>query len=225
MIAIGLDGFRGGWVAVRIEGRKRDILFLRHIDELRGLRFDRVAIDIPIGLPDAGHRACDLAAKRELGRHSSRVFTGARRGLWDFPSHSEANAALKARGEAGVSIQLWNLGPKIVEADALMTPARQRKIHEAHPELVFQRLNGGRPLVSKKEAAGLRQRRALLIADGFAAKTLDGWLHETRIGTGAKTDDILDGCACAIAARDLKAHLPHGPASRDNRGLKMQIWF
>lgn len=225
MIAIGLDGFRGGWVAVRIEGRKRDILFLKSIDELLAQRFDRAAVDIPIGLPDSGYRACDLAAKRELGPHASRVFIGARRGVWDFSSHSEANAALKAKGEVGVSIQLWNLGPKIMEADALMTPARQRKIHEAHPELVFQRLNGGRALASKKDAAGLRQRRSLLIADGFAAKTLDEWLTITRIGMGAKTDDVLDACACAIAARDLKAHLPRGHASRDAKGLKMQIWF
>jgi predicted RNase H-like nuclease len=224
MIAIGLDGFRRGWVAVRIDGRKRDIHFLDQIDELLALRFDRAAIDIPIGLPDTGDRVCDLHAKRALGRNSPRVFTGARRGLWQFESYALANAALKSRGEAGVSIQLWNLGSKIIEADAIMTPARQRRIYEAHPELVFQRLNGGRPLDSKKEPRGLRRRRALLIEDGFAAQALDDWLNGTRIGTGAKSNDVLDACACAIAARDLHMSLPAGRAPRDAKGLKMQIW-
>jgi predicted RNase H-like nuclease len=222
MIAVGLDGFAKGWVAVRVDGGKRELHVLRFISELLAMTFDRAGIDMPIGLPEQGLRECDLQARALLRPHASRVFTGARRGLWGFSSHADANRALKARGEAGVSIQLWNLGAKILEVDALMTPRLQSRIREAHPELVFLRLNFGRPLPSKKTEEGRALRLRLLRREGFSE--IRQWLDGRRFG--AKPDDILDACAAAIAARDLgQGHvLPRENAPRDAKGLKMQIW-
>lgn len=222
-VAIGLDGFRNGWVAVEIAGRRRDIAFFHDIAELFERPFDRAGIDMPIGLPDSGDRACDLAARALLRPHGSRVFTGARRGLWRHRSQAEANRALKARGEKMASIQLWNLGPKIMQVDTVMTPRQQRRILEVHPELVFWRLNGERPLPAKSTEEGVALRRSLLREDGFAQ--LDDWLARKRIGTGAKVDDVLDACAVAVAARDARHCLPAGRAPKDARGLKMQIWY
>ncbi|WP_315831556.1 DUF429 domain-containing protein [Bradyrhizobium prioriisuperbiae] len=222
-VAIGLDGFRNGWVAVEIAGRRRKIVFLSDIAELLERPFDRAGIDIPIGLPDSGDRSCDLAARALLRPHASRVFTGARRGLWEFRSQGEANRALKARGEKMASIQLWNLGPKIMQVDAAMTPRLQRRIVEVHPELVFWRLNGHRPLPAKTTEQGVALRRELLMTDGFTG--LGDWLEHERIGKGAKVDDVLDACAVAIAARDGRHCLPEGRALKDARGLKMQIWY
>jgi predicted RNase H-like nuclease len=225
MIAVGLDGFSNGWVAVRMDGATRELSFLKSITELASIRFDRAGIDTPIGLPDQGLRACDLAARALLRPHASRVFTGARRGLWDHPSPAEANRNLKARGEAGISVQLWNLGPKIVEVDAFMTARLQQQVREAHPELVFLRLNFGRALPAKKTEEGLVLRTRLLRREGFAE--IKRWIEVERIGTGAKPDDILDACAVAIAARDFGQGnvLPRGPAPKDGRSLKMQIWY
>jgi predicted RNase H-like nuclease len=225
MIYVGLDGYRHGWVAVRIEGDASSLCFYDDIAALLATSFDRAAIDMPIGLPQRGDRACDLAARALLKPHTSRVFTGARRGLWDFPTHAAANRALRARGEAGVSIQLWHLGRKIRELDALMTRRRQTRIREAHPELVFLRLNGGVPLASKHTMAGWTLRRRLLRREGFSE--IGRWLRVDRHGSGAKVDDILDACAMAIAARDFHSAnvLPRGPARRDAKGLKMQIWY
>jgi predicted RNase H-like nuclease len=225
MIAVGLDGFAGGWVAVRMDGGKRELTFLKSIAELSAITFDRAGIDMPIGLPDGGLRTCDLEAREQLRPHASRVFTGARRGLWDHPSHAEANRALKAQSEAGVSIQLWNLGPKILEVDGFMTPRLQSRIREAHPELVFLRLNFGRPLPSKKTEEGLALRVSLLRRERFTE--IKRWIDIERRGTGAKADDILDACAVAIAARDCGRGnvLPQGPAPKDAKGLKMQIWY
>ncbi len=222
-VVCGFDGFRNGWVAVEIAGRRRTISFFHDITELLLRPFDRAAIDIPIGLPDAGDRACDLAARALLRPHAARVFTGARRGMWDHGSQAVANRALKARGEKMVSVQLWNLGPKIMQVDAVMTPRLQHRIREAHPELVFWRLNGQRPLPAKTEEGGIALRRALLLKAGFAE--LDQWLTVTRIGTGAKIDDVLDACAMALAARDGRFCVPAGRAPKDARGLKMQIWY
>ena len=223
MIAVGLDGYSRGWVAVRIDGARRELLLLNAISELLALKFDRAGIDMPIGLPERGSRACDLEARAMLRPHSSRVFTGARRGLWDHETHAGANGMLKARGEAGISIQLWHLGAKITELDAIMTPALQQRIREVHPELVFLRLNFGRPLPSKKTEDGIAQRMRLLRREGFVE--LKEWL--ARKLSGVKTDDILDACAVAIAARDFTQGnvLPRGAAVKDAKGLKMQIWY
>ena len=225
MICVGLDGYRKGWVAVRVDGETRELCFYSTIIELLAKKFDVAAIDMPIGLPRRGERACDLAARRMLKPHSSRVFTGARRGLWGHASHAAANRALRSRGEPGISIQLWHLGNKICELDAAMTPRRQARIREAHPELVFLRLNAGKPLPSKHTGEGIRLRMRLLRAQGF--REIGRWLTRDRLGSGAKADDVLDACAVALAARDfhLRNVLPRGRADKDARGLKMQIWY
>jgi predicted RNase H-like nuclease len=223
MIALGLDGYSRGWVAVQIDGARRELRVLGCISELLTMSFDRAGIDMPIGLPERGLRDCDLEARMMLRPHASRVFTGARRGLWDHASHAAANQALKQRGEAGVSIQLWNLGPKILEIDESITPRLQLRIREAHPELVFLRLNLGRPLPSKKTEEGIAERMKLLKRERFTE--LKQWIAHKP--PGAKADDILDACAVAIAARDFTSGhvLPRNGAQKDERGLKMQIWY
>jgi predicted RNase H-like nuclease len=187
------------------------------------MTFDRVGIDMPIGLPECGLRDCDLQARAMLRPHASRVFTGARRGLWDHASLAAANQALKRRGEPGVSIQLWNLGPKILEIDAMMTQRLQQRVREAHPELVFLRLNFGRALPSKKTEEGLALRIRLLRREGFVE--LKDWIG--RKAAGVKPDDILDACAVAIAARHFTSGhvLPRNGAAKDAKGLRMQIWY
>jgi predicted RNase H-like nuclease len=223
MIVVGLDGYSKGWVAVRVDGARRELTLLAAISDLLAMTFDRAGIDMPIGLPEQGARDCDLEARVMLRPHASRVFTGARRGLWDHASQAAANVALKQQGEAGVSIQLWNLGPKICELDAVMTPQLQQRVREAHPELVFLRLNFGRPLPSKKTEEGIALRVRLLRREGFVE--VKDWIAEKP--AGVKADDILDACATAVAARDFTQGnvLPRGKAEKDARGLKMQIWY
>lgn len=225
MIALGLDGYSRGWVAVRIDRHECDLRLLSTATELLALNFDRAGIDMPIGLPERDVRACDVEARAMLRPHASRVFAGARRALWDHASHAAANQALKQRGEAGVSIQLWNLGPKILEIDAMMTPRLQRRVREAHPELVFLRLNFGRPLPPKKTDEGLALRVRLLRREGFAE--IRRWIEVDRAGTGASADDVVDACAVALAARDFDRGnvLPRLGVPKDARGLKMQIWY
>jgi predicted RNase H-like nuclease len=221
--ALGLDGFSKGWVAVLLDGDLHEIRFCRDIAEALSIGFDRAAIDIPIGMTDDGERACDLLARERLRPHFSRVFTGARRWLWtEFFDPDRANRDALRRGQKRVSRQLWHLGPKIMEVDRFVQANRSRDIREAHPELVFLRLYAGKPLPSKKSEEGLRLRRRLLKREGIVA--IDKWLTKERIGTGAKSDDVLDACAVAIAARDAAGCVPEGNAPRDACGLPMQIW-
>jgi predicted RNase H-like nuclease len=233
MIAMGLDGCRTGWVIVKIgDGSHPQIAFINTVSELTGVAFDRAAFDIPIGLPDiasanAAGRICDSEARTLLKPHSSRVFTGARHGLWNFPTAAEANGELKRRGQPGVSLQLWHIMRKVMEIDTFARANRDLDLRETHPELVFLRLNGGKPLDSKKIREGINHRRTLLTQHGFDRSLLDHWLTKTRIGHGATGDDVLDACACAIAARDFDPgfRLPAGEPPRDIEGLPMQIWY
>jgi predicted RNase H-like nuclease len=220
---IGLDGFNKGWVAVSIDGGRHEIGFHADIAGALAEPFVRAAIDIPIGMSDDGERLCDRLARERLHPHRSRVFTGARRWLWqEFDEPDAANRAASRRGQKRVSRQLWHLGPKIMEADAFVRARRRLDIREAHPELVFLRL-AGRPLPSKKTEEGAVLRRELLTRAGFVE--LDEWLRGSRIGTGAKADDVLDACAVALAARDVSGCCPEGAPPHDAHGLTMQIWF
>ena len=224
MRAIGLDGFSKGWVAVVLDGDAQSISFQATVADALRAPFDRAGIDIPIGMTGDGERACDLLAREKLRPHTSRVFTGARRWLWqDYSDPDRANREALRRGQTRVSRQLWHLGPKIMEVDAFLRARPPIDVREVHPELVFLRLNGGGPLPPKKSDDGDTLRRRLLKRDGF--RDIDRWLEVTRIGTGAKRDDVLDACAVAIAARDPAGSLPEGKVPRDEFELPMRIWF
>ncbi len=215
---LGVDGFRDGWVAAWIDDEgHQGFAHARELSRLLAMPHSRAMIDMPVGLPATGHRTCDVEARKLMG---AVVFTGARRNLWAFPDQASANQYYWQHEGAGmgISCQLWNIRDKIREVDDLMTPERQRTIGEAHPELIIWRLNDGVRLSPKKSAAGRAQRIRILIKQGFG--DIEKWLMQRR-GTGIGRDDLIDACACAIAARDGRARL--GGDERDPRGLRMEI--
>ncbi len=220
----GLDGFSRGWVAVTLDGDERTISFHSNVDDALSGPFDRAGIDIPIGMTEDGERACDQLAREKLLPHASRVFTGARRWLWqEFSDPDKANREARRRGQKRVSRQLWHLGRKIMEVDAFVRAHPSIDVCEVHPELVFLRLNGGEPLPPKKSEEGDGLRRRLLKRQGI--HDIDPWLDGARIGTGARRDDVLDACAVAIAARDPAGKLPEGISALDEFDLPMRICF
>jgi len=126
-----------------------------------------ICIDIPIGLLDRpGQRACDVEARRMLGRGlASSVFPPpSRRALsWaDYRAASDVNLQLTGRR---LNKQSFNISPKVREVDELMKPGKQERVREAHPELSFASLNGGLAVTAnKKTKAGREQRWRLLRA-------------------------------------------------------------
>ena len=224
MRALGLDGYSKGWVAVLLDGDRQEISFHCDVTEALSRPFNRAGIDIPIGMTDDGERNCDLLARAKLRPHTSRVFTGARRWLWlEFTDPDDANREAQRREQKRVSRQLWHLGKKIMEVDAFVRADSSCDVREVHPELVFLRLNDNRPLPSKKSEEGDSLRRALLKRQGI--RDVDVWISRTRMGTGAKRDDVLDACAVAIAVRDPAGSVPEGGPRFDACRLPMQIWF
>ena len=215
---LGLDGFRYGWVAAWIDDRgDHGFDYSPGLTRLLAMPHARAMIDMPIGLKTGGYRECDLRARELVG---AAVFLGARRDLWTFSDMAAANRYYwqhEGKGR-GVSAQLWNIRDKIREVDEIMTPVRQAAIGEAHPELIFWNLAGQVQLDSKTSARGREQRIELLTNRGFTK--LPKWLMQ-RYGTGIGRDDLIDACACAVAARDSTQRV--GGAEIDPRGLRMRI--
>ncbi len=215
---LGLDGFRFGWVAAWIDERgDHGFDYSPGLTRLLAMPHARAMIDMPIGLKASGYRACDLRACELVG---PAVFLGARRDLWTFPNMPAANRHYwehEGKGR-GVSAQLWNIRDKMKEVDDVMTPERQATIGEAHPELIFWNLARMQKLDRKTTARGREQRIALLAQRGFTR--LPKWLT-WRHGTGIGRDDLIDACACAVAARDSRKRV--GGDEVDPRGLRMEI--
>jgi predicted RNase H-like nuclease len=49
------------------------------------------------------------------------------------------------------------------------------------------------------------------------------WLGQ-RHGTGIRRDDLIDACACALAARDSTRRVPTN-GNLINRGAQAEIWY
>lgn len=232
----GVDGCRGGWVLASIDA-SRDLTSIRAVrtfaeavTEICGAEL--ALVDIPIGLPSEEcprDRLCDTMARKELGPQASSVFpVPARNAAWaeDYEQACALNEQVLGRK---LSKQSWGICPKIREADAVfrIAPQLQVKIRETHPELCFQRLNGGKPLQNpKKSRAGQRIRRELL--RGWTTN-LDSAVKQARRRYGSRwldVDDVLDAIAAAVVARlaaEGKAGtIPLAP-ERDACGLAMEI--
>ncbi|WP_431202808.1 DUF429 domain-containing protein [Bradyrhizobium betae] len=215
---LGLDGFRFGWVAAWIDDRgDHGFDYSPGLTRLLAMPHAHAMIDMPIGLKPSGYRCCDRQARKLIG---PAVFLGARRDLWKFSDMGAANRHYwehEGRGR-GVSAQLWNIREKMKEVDDFMTPEKQETIREAHPELIFWNLADEVRLEPKTSPQGRKQRIELLQGRGFTK--IERWLT-LRYGTGIGRDDLIDACACAVAARDSKQRV--GGDETDPCGLRMEI--
>ncbi|SEN77872.1 Predicted nuclease (RNAse H fold) [Rhodospirillales bacterium URHD0017] len=220
----GADGCRTGWVVCRRDAK--GVLDMRVVKTLaeacEGLSV--LAVDMPIGFVDVPRppRACEVEARRLLPGKTSSVFPTPCRPALACTTHAEANAASRKLG-IGINQQTFHLFPKMREVDELLRsrPQLKRIVYEAHPELAFARMNGDRPVLSKKrQPEGYAERRRLLAKHGFACPV-------DRL-SGAARDDILDAiavCRTALLIAERKA-ARLGPArARDRCGLPMNIWY
>ena len=230
----GVDGCRAGWIVVLREAADAEppkALVCETFAEVLDLKEAPVAIavDMPIGLGETsirGGRACEVEARKRLGKRQSSVFsTPARAAVMETGYRRACAAALEhSDPPRKVSRQCFNLFAKIREIDALMTPGLQNRVYESHPELVFWALNDGAAMtLPKKDPAGLAERRDLLERHGFLRTFL-----EQKPGPASKVgpDDLIDACALACAAaridRGDSVRLPADPP-RNGRGLRMEI--
>jgi len=186
-----------------------------------------VAVDMPIGLGDGAARLADQEARRRLGPRRSSVFPTPVRATLEAVDYPDALAISRRVCAKGLSKQSFNLLAAMAEVDRAMTPGRQARIFECHPELAFAQL-AGRPLIhAKRTAAGIAERVALLAGALGPGPTADLVAALADRPKGSGTDDVVDATVIAWVAAGVAQGDPDverlGDGARDRRGLRMEI--
>ncbi len=221
MAALGVDGWRGAWVGALLDGRSVRWLVLPDAAAVLAVPdVEVIGIDMPIGLSDDGPRACDIEARKELGRAGSSVFPAPVRPVLRADTYDAARSLSLAASGRSLSVQTFGLVPAIRSLDDALGDPPDPRVHEVHPELAFRALD---PRVAdrKASAAGIGQRvRAL----ETAMDVLDAL---SAAPARLPLVDALDACAAAWSARRLADGRAEcvGDASTDARGRPMRIHF
>ena len=226
---VGVDGCRGGWIAVAewcdsLDARVHQS-WLSLVSNAKPEAL--IAVDIPIGLPARGPRACDVEARRFLGvPRSSSVFPAPVRACLASGSYETVAARHRRADGRGLSKQAFHLLPKIRQLDEYLLEHTQDipRIHEVHPEVSFATWNGGRALQHSKARAAGRAERQQLIDAIWKGERERLW---SRVqGSGCRPDDLND----AFAALWTAVRIVRGTARRrpqatetDEHGLRMEI--
>jgi predicted RNase H-like nuclease len=222
----GIDGCPGGWVLVETLTDGDGRTTLERVSNLDGViskldsgQLAAVAIDIPIGLPEAGSRRCDIEARRMIGARRSSVFPAPARGVLGATTY--AVAAARSQGISGkrLSRQAFGILSKIEEVDRIVTPDRQGHLIEVHPEVSFTVL-AGVPMSHHKATDEGREERLAVLRGPFP--NIES-LAAPRI-TRVKPDDVLDAFVAAWSARRwlARTHVQLG-GDVDQRGLRMEM--
>ncbi len=229
----GVDGCPSGWVAVVAHVQALDQASVHFVETgtlptfLAQFSIDFAAVDVPIGFSSGPmSRDVEAAMRAFLVGKGSSVFNTPSRPALGASSQAEASAINRATltevKRAGVSAQTYGIFPKMREMDGVVRQVGQGVIREGHPEVTFAEMNGKPVLTSKKAAAGIAERIALLIARGFDADRL----AQTKRKLQAKPDDIIDAVAMLwTASRFVESkHETYPPVpSRDAVGLEMSV--
>lgn len=223
-VVAGADGCRTGWVVARRGPAGLSLAVVPEIgpviEEVAAGALAALAVDMPIGLPGAGPRACDAEARRLLGPRRSSVFPAPARAVLGASTYREAAARSRAAMGRSLPVQAYNLVPKVAELDRALRPELQARVAEAHPELAFCRLAGAPAAHAKRTPEGRAERLALLAAAGL------GDLSRLR-ALGAAPDDILDAAVLVLTAERILTGTATrlGDGSVDARGLRMEVAY
>ncbi|MBS0244909.1 MAG: DUF429 domain-containing protein, partial [Proteobacteria bacterium] len=160
-----------------------------------------VAIDIPIGLTEAGRRECDVEARKKLGAprcHS--VFSAPLRNMLGTKKYKEACERGRQADGRAISMQTWSIMPKVREADEYLRAHREHraKVYEVHPELSFWVWNDEVAMRSSKKTLAGRNERKELVASKFGSAVQEAREHLPK-GEYA-CDDLLDAFAALFTA-------------------------
>ncbi len=233
MKTAGIDGCKAGWILICFNENPH-YKVLRSDDDLKEAfqNYDRIFIDIPIGLEDDKYtRECDKLLREELGpEYASSVFSPPIRPALHAPSYVEANMASYEYTEKNLTVQAWNITPKIRTVDKLLRADKEfrSKVYESHPELLFINLNGGMIYQKKQTKKGLRHRLGLVSEREEVAADFFREIKEEFRRNEVDEDDIVDAMALALAAKQSEhvtiKTLPGNPPI-DSEGLPKAVHF
>ncbi len=231
-LVAGVDAAKGGWVmAVAATSPGSPVSFslwpsfAEVWTEARSQGLLAVGVDMPIGLPDEELRRSDIEARELLGPRRSSLFWTPPLWVLDAADHAEANRRARAHTSRGLSIQAFNLLPKVREVRAVLTPEdlaphAKPQAAEVHPETSFT-VVAGKPMESSKRQPPGRAERLAVLAPEFSN------LAEVPAPVpGTTIDDLLDAAAAAWTARRMAARTAKilGPDDVDATGYPMAIW-
>ena len=231
---VGVDGCRVGWIAIGLESE--DNWQVNTFPDVSSLwehhrQASLILIDIPIGLKAGGktERRCDPQARKLLGPRRSSVFPAPCRQAIYASSYREACDVNQRLTGKRLSVENWNIIPKIREVDCLLSDDTSARGHirEIHPELCFWGL-AGRPMQhAKKRSEGLSERTQLL--QSIYPQTADIIAHalSTYRRKDVARDDILDALAAAVTGMmggQNLVSIPQEPEF-DERGLRMEMVY
>ena len=229
----GVDGCKTGWFRVCRNSDTHELHFAA-VRDARALLStppvpDVLAIDIPIGLPASGARACDLAARKVLGPRRCSVFPAPVRQSLTAESREEASRIGQRIDGRKLSVQVWAIAPKIREVDELLlsNSDNQGCVWEVHPEVSFWAWNRERPMTfAKKKGAGREER--LQLAESWLGRGIVETVRGKQLKNHLADDDILDSIAGLWTAERILvgSHeaLPRLPEA-DEMGLPMRIVY
>lgn len=232
---IGADVCKSGWFAILIYGN----------NDWRANVFPNITclwnewgeaslilLDIPIGLQEKGskERNCDKEARKLLGpRKASSVFRAPCRQAIYAENFDKANDINRKFTGKGLSIQTWNIIPKIREVDVFLcsNETARTKIREIHPEICFLALAGKPMKHSKKKREGFLERSLLLQSIYQPTNDIIEHALSTYRRKEVAKDDILDALSAAITARIGFKNLSFIPeiAEFDSCNLSMEMVY
>lgn len=234
MKTAGIDGCKAGWVIISFTEAEEHFKIIRTDEELKEAFYvyDRIFIDMPIGLEDEEyHRQCDVDLRAELGsEYAPSVFTPPIRPALDAPTYVEANVISYDWTEKKLSLQAWNITPKIKVVDTILRSdeSLKEKVFESHPELLFQHLNGGMIYQKKNLKKGVKHRLELISRSESEADEFFRVIKEEYRRSEVGEDDIVDAMALAYAAKQSLTKgvktLPSEP-SYDSEGMIKAIHY
>lgn len=233
MKTAGIDGCKLGWILISFTEGEEKYQVIEKTEDLTSIfeEYDRIFIDMPIGLEDEEYtRECDRLLRRTGRRLCFFGFSPPIRPALEAPSYAEANMTSFEWTEKKLSLQAWNITPKIKLIDSILRKNESLKstVLESHPELLFQKLNGGMIFQKKNLKKGIRHRLELLrdqepIADDFFRDIKEEY---RRADVGE--DDIVDAMVLAYYAKQSeKKGLKTIPTEveHDSEGLPKAIHY
>lgn len=230
---VGIDGCRGGWLAACLDRSGLRLFLLRRIGDFSDAikSASLVFVDMPLGLTDnACGRKCETEARQLMpSNYKASIFLCPCRSAVYAGDYQSANSLQRQKTGKGLSVQAWNIGPKIKELDeaVLSGDIAYDDLFESHPEMCFAFLNGGTYLHHKKKTKeGAAERIALLQSFVDAEETVQGFMKQTKRKDLA-IDDVLDAVCLAVAAKEAGTgslgFLPAGRPQINGLGQELKI--
>lgn len=221
MAIAGVDGCRGRWLAA--VASDDDAVEWRLVPTFRDLYDDHalsvIAVDVPIGLPESGTRACDVAARAAVGARRSSVFAAPVRPVLGCTTYAEARELLAHAGGPSMSAQAFAIVAAVRDVDECLGPEDDERVVETFPELAFHLLAGA-ALSGKRTTAGVAERLRALAS--WRPDVLDSL---ALAPAGVAVDDALDALVCLWSAQRWAGgeRRTLGDGTRDAHHLPMRI--